>query len=82
MLGFLKTERETGVRKELIKLLGILGALDPYKYKLNQAPIRDVEANIDTSINNEYGYGIYLYMHTYIHTYIQMNMKLKYVSII
>ncbi|XP_012554042.1 serine/threonine-protein kinase mTOR isoform X1 [Hydra vulgaris] len=33
LLNFLKTEQSPGVRKEAIRVLGLLGALDPYKYK-------------------------------------------------
>ena len=30
---FLKTEQTTGIRREVIRVLGLLGALDPYKHK-------------------------------------------------
>ncbi|XP_057312523.1 serine/threonine-protein kinase mTOR-like [Hydractinia symbiolongicarpus] len=33
LLNFLKTEQSPGIRKEAIRVLGLLGALDPYKYK-------------------------------------------------
>ena len=36
LLNFLKTEQASGIRKEAIRVLGLLGALDPYKHKLNQ----------------------------------------------
>ncbi|PFX15507.1 Serine/threonine-protein kinase mTOR, partial [Stylophora pistillata] len=36
LLNFLKTEQAPGVRREAIRVLGLLGALDPYKHKLNQ----------------------------------------------
>eukprot|EP00795_Rhopilema_esculentum_P000207 gene207-9842_t len=33
LLNFLKNEQSPGIRKEAIRVLGLLGALDPYKYK-------------------------------------------------
>ncbi|RMX59040.1 hypothetical protein pdam_00009963 [Pocillopora damicornis] len=36
LLNFLKTEQAIGIRREAIRVLGLLGALDPYKHKLNQ----------------------------------------------
>ncbi|XP_032242839.2 serine/threonine-protein kinase mTOR [Nematostella vectensis] len=36
LLNFLKTEQAPGIRREAIRVLGLLGALDPYKHKLNQ----------------------------------------------
>ncbi|XP_074653906.1 serine/threonine-protein kinase mTOR-like [Tubulanus polymorphus] len=35
LLNFLKTEQSPGIRREAIKVLGLLGALDPYKHKVN-----------------------------------------------
>eukprot|EP00794_Sanderia_malayensis_P007416 gene7416-8236_t len=37
LIMFLKTEQSPGIRKEAIKVLGLLGALDPYKYKQIQS---------------------------------------------
>ncbi|KAL6080518.1 Serine/threonine-protein kinase tor1 [Balamuthia mandrillaris] len=35
VLNTIKTEQAPSIRKEMMKVLGILGALDPYKYKLH-----------------------------------------------
>uniref|UniRef100_A0A8D2QGQ8 Serine/threonine-protein kinase TOR n=1 Tax=Zonotrichia albicollis TaxID=44394 RepID=A0A8D2QGQ8_ZONAL len=35
LLNFLKTEQNQGTRREAIRVLGLLGALDPYKHKVN-----------------------------------------------
>ncbi|UYV65261.1 MTOR [Cordylochernes scorpioides] len=35
LLSFLKTEQSPGIRREAIRVLGLLGALDPYKHKIN-----------------------------------------------
>ncbi|KAJ3290058.1 phosphatidylinositol kinase- protein kinase tor1 [Borealophlyctis nickersoniae] len=34
LITILKTEQSPGIRKETVKVMGILGALDPYKHKL------------------------------------------------
>lgn len=39
LLNFLKTEQQTRERSETIRVLGLLGALDPYKHKVNQGLI-------------------------------------------
>ncbi|KOB76049.1 Target of rapamycin isoform 1, partial [Operophtera brumata] len=39
LLNFLKTENQTRERRETIRVLGMLGALDPYKHKVNQGLI-------------------------------------------
>ncbi|XP_038044243.1 serine/threonine-protein kinase mTOR-like [Patiria miniata] len=36
LLNFLKTEQSANIRRETIRVLGLLGALDPYKHKVNQ----------------------------------------------
>ncbi len=40
ILHVLSTEHKKGARREVIKVLGILGALDPYQHKINQAKLR------------------------------------------
>jgi FKBP12-rapamycin complex-associated protein len=35
LVGIVKTEQNTTLRKETIKLMGILGALDPYKHQVS-----------------------------------------------
>lgn len=39
LLNFLKTEQQSYVRRESIRVLGLLGALDPYKHKVNRGEI-------------------------------------------
>ncbi|XP_041982232.1 serine/threonine-protein kinase mTOR-like [Aricia agestis] len=39
LLSFLKTEQQSRDRRETIRVLGLLGALDPYKHKVNQGLI-------------------------------------------
>ncbi|OXU22583.1 hypothetical protein TSAR_001785 [Trichomalopsis sarcophagae] len=39
LLNFLKTEQQPVVRRETIRVLGLLGALDPYKHKMNLGQI-------------------------------------------
>lgn len=39
LLGLLKTEQQPVIRRQTIRVLGVLGALDPYRYKLNQGQI-------------------------------------------
>lgn len=43
LLNAIKGERAPGIRKEVTKVVGILGALDPYKYKVNQLLARNKE---------------------------------------
>ncbi|KAI9327967.1 armadillo-type protein [Obelidium mucronatum] len=38
LLGVLKSEEAASIRLETVKVIGILGALDPYKHKLVSAP--------------------------------------------
>ena len=35
LLGFLRTEQRGALRSQTLRLLGLLGALDPYKHKMN-----------------------------------------------
>ncbi|XP_077998557.1 serine/threonine-protein kinase mTOR-like [Glandiceps talaboti] len=39
LLNFLKTEQSSTIRRETIRVLGLLGALDPYKHKVNSGQI-------------------------------------------
>lgn len=41
LLNFLKTEQSSSIRREAIRVLGLLGALDPFKHKLNMGMIDD-----------------------------------------
>jgi len=37
LLNFLKTEQAPNIRKEVVRLLGLLGALDPYRQAASRA---------------------------------------------
>ena len=39
LLGFLRTEQRPAIRSQTLRLLGLLGALDPYKHKMNTGQI-------------------------------------------
>ncbi|XP_043266889.1 serine/threonine-protein kinase mTOR isoform X2 [Venturia canescens] len=39
LINFLKTEQQPIIRRETIRVLGLLGALDPYKHKMNRGQI-------------------------------------------
>lgn len=39
LMNFLKTEQLLYIRRETIRVLGLLGALDPYKHKMNRGQI-------------------------------------------
>ncbi|CAH1240669.1 MTOR [Branchiostoma lanceolatum] len=39
LLNFLKTEQAPGIRREAVRVLGLLGALDPYIHKVNTGVI-------------------------------------------
>ncbi|CAK8674525.1 unnamed protein product [Clavelina lepadiformis] len=41
LLNFLKTEQSLAFRKEVMKVLGLIGTLDPYKHKQNQGSVED-----------------------------------------
>lgn len=65
LINFLKTEQHPFIRRETIRVLGLLGALDPYKHKINrgqidylpEAPVlisiadKNEDANADLSSN-------------------------------
>lgn len=42
LLSFLKTEQTPAMRRETLRVLGLLGALDPYKYKVHTGVINQV----------------------------------------
>ncbi|XP_052868920.1 serine/threonine-protein kinase Tor isoform X2 [Anopheles cruzii] len=51
LINFLKTEQQLYVRRETIHVLGLLGALDPYKHKMNRGLIdSQTSANILISV--------------------------------
>ncbi|KAJ8929828.1 hypothetical protein NQ314_017426 [Rhamnusium bicolor] len=39
LINFLKTEQQPYIRRETIRVLGLLGALDPYKHKMHRGQI-------------------------------------------
>ena len=49
LINFLKTEQQTHIRRETIRVLGLLGALDPYKHKMNLGQI-DSQLDMLTSM--------------------------------
>lgn len=51
LINFLKTESQPFVRRETIRVLGLLGALDPYKHKMNRGLIDN--ANETTLISTD-----------------------------
>ncbi|XP_064459506.1 serine/threonine-protein kinase mTOR-like [Ornithodoros turicata] len=62
LLNFLKVEQFPSIRREAIRVLGLLGALDPFKHKLNMGMIDDcsdsggvVSISVVTPDNQEMG---------------------------
>nr|FAA04053.1 TPA: mechanistic target of rapamycin [Lymnaea stagnalis] len=49
LLNFLKTEQSITIRREVIRVLGLLGALDPHKHRMNLGVIKDSEAGVSKS---------------------------------
>ncbi|KOX79033.1 Serine/threonine-protein kinase mTOR [Melipona quadrifasciata] len=45
LINFLKTEQQLIIRRETIRVLGLLGALDPYKHKMN---LGQIDSQLDT----------------------------------
>ncbi|XP_071144772.1 serine/threonine-protein kinase mTOR-like isoform X1 [Mytilus edulis] len=52
LLAFLKTEQSPGIRREVIRVLGLLGALDPHKHKMNLGLIQKTEAGAVFSMSD------------------------------
>uniref|UniRef100_A0A1B0GIX2 Serine/threonine-protein kinase TOR n=2 Tax=Lutzomyia longipalpis TaxID=7200 RepID=A0A1B0GIX2_LUTLO len=52
LINFLKTEQQPSIRRETIKVLGLLGALDPYKHKINRGLIDGQQDNILISVSD------------------------------
>ncbi|KAJ3030013.1 UNVERIFIED_CONTAM: phosphatidylinositol kinase- protein kinase tor1, partial [Siphonaria sp. JEL0065] len=48
LLGVLKSEENSSIRLETVKVIGILGALDPYKHKLVSAPESSSAAELES----------------------------------
>ncbi|XP_063975702.1 serine/threonine-protein kinase mTOR [Diachasmimorpha longicaudata] len=52
LINFLKTEQQPIIRRETIRVLGLLGALDPYKHKMNLGQIDSQVDNQLTSVTD------------------------------
>lgn len=52
LINFLKTEQLRSIRRETIRVLGLLGALDPYKHKMNKGLIDSQKDTILISISD------------------------------
>lgn len=49
LINFLKTEQQPVIRRETIRVLGLLGALDPYKHKIS----RDlIDGQVDSNLSS------------------------------
>ncbi|KAK0179190.1 hypothetical protein PV327_008004 [Microctonus hyperodae] len=48
LINFLKTEQQLIIRRETIRVLGLLGAFDPYKHKMN---LGQIDCQLDTLIS-------------------------------
>ncbi|XP_054269929.1 serine/threonine-protein kinase mTOR-like [Macrosteles quadrilineatus] len=46
LINFLKTEQQPIIRRETIRVLGLLGALDPYKHKMN---LGQIDTQVDST---------------------------------
>ncbi|ALC39457.1 Tor, partial [Drosophila busckii] len=46
LINFLKTEQRRTIRRETIRVLGLLGAMDPYKHKMNKGLIESQKDNV------------------------------------
>ncbi|XP_068151798.1 serine/threonine-protein kinase mTor-like isoform X2 [Drosophila tropicalis] len=46
LINFLKTEQRKSIRRETIRVLGLLGAMDPYKHKMNKGLIDSQKDNV------------------------------------
>ncbi|XP_055916701.1 serine/threonine-protein kinase Tor [Eupeodes corollae] len=52
LINFLKTEQRRSIRRETIRVLGLLGAMDPYKHKMNKGLIDSQKDNILISLSD------------------------------
>lgn len=57
LFGFLKSEQSHAIRRETIRVLGLLGAIDPYKHKINLGVIDQSGDNLiaipDSAADNQ-----------------------------
>lgn len=63
LLNFLKTEQQPIIRREAIRVLGLLGALDPYKHKMNLGQIDSVMllSTVEAKSDSDMGSGLRLF---------------------
>lgn len=53
VLNEVKTEQAPSIRQEVVKVLGILGALDPYKQKTNEIRMhKSMQSDSDSNSNS------------------------------
>ncbi|CAD7080067.1 unnamed protein product [Hermetia illucens] len=52
LINFLKTEQRRSIRRETIRVLGLLGAMDPYKHKMNKGLIDSQKDTILISLSD------------------------------
>ena len=60
LLNLLKIEQKTIIRLEAIRVLGLLGALDPYKHKINLGQVDSAMllSTVDAKAENDPGTGL------------------------
>lgn len=52
LIHILKTEQNAGIRRETVKLMGTLGALDPYRHKMaSQKPDENIVDTVNPDLN-------------------------------
>ena len=49
LLGFLRTEQRGPIRTQTLRLLGLLGAMDPYKHKMHTGQVNKKMHNLSTN---------------------------------
>ncbi|RKO90751.1 armadillo-type protein, partial [Blyttiomyces helicus] len=52
LIGILKTEQSPGIRRETVKVMGILGALDPYKHKIASSNPETILGTVAVEFNS------------------------------
>ncbi|XP_013111288.1 serine/threonine-protein kinase Tor [Stomoxys calcitrans] len=52
LINFLKTEQRRSIRRETIRVLGLLGAMDPYKHKMNKGLIDSQKDSVLISLSD------------------------------
>ncbi|KAL9903155.1 serine/threonine-protein kinase Tor [Glossina fuscipes fuscipes] len=52
LINFLRTEQRRSIRRETIRVLGLLGAMDPYKHKMNKGLIDSQKDSVLISLSD------------------------------